>query len=153
VIDQTCTQPWVTPDGAQVLVPLRDRMREVRDYVFQSEPTAPVGDGATQVVIPTPTPEVATVAVLNGTMRSGLAGATADVLREGGIDVALVGNADRQDYEHTLVVLNRDKPQTASKVLQILGLAETAMVQGEDPGGSQDVVIVLGADFETPAQP
>ncbi len=153
VIDESCTQPWVTPDGAQVLIPLRDRMREVRDYVFQAEPpTSAVGE-ATQVVIPTPTPEVATVSVLNGTMRGGLAGTTADVLRDEGIDVAHVGNADRQDYATTLVVLNRDKPQTSSKVLQILGLSETAVVQRQNSDGSHDIVVVLGQNFEMPAQP
>ena len=150
VIDQTCTQPWVTPDGAQVLVPLRDRMREVRDYVFESVPATADAPEATQVVIPTPTPEVATVAVLNGTSRAGLAGTTADLLQSAGVDVAQVANADRQDYTITRVVLYHEKPVTLSKVLELLGLPRTAVVQGQDPNASQDIVIVLGQDFQVP---
>ncbi|MBN1247927.1 MAG: LCP family protein, partial [Anaerolineae bacterium] len=106
VIDQSCTQPWVTPDGGQVLIPIRDRLREVRDYIFDTQPPEVVAE-TTVVVVPTATPEVATVAVLNGTSREGLAGSTADLLREQGIDVVHVGNADRQDYATTVVVINQ----------------------------------------------
>ena len=37
VLDEHVTQPWVTPEGAQVLIPLRDEMRQVRDYIFETE--------------------------------------------------------------------------------------------------------------------
>jgi polyisoprenyl-teichoic acid--peptidoglycan teichoic acid transferase len=150
VIDQTATQPWVTPDGAQVLVPLRDRMREVRDYVFTTVPAAVEEVAAPTIVIPTPTPEVATVAVLNGTTRAGLAGATADLLREQGFDVVRVGNADRQDYATTQVVQNRDRPMTVRRVLEALGLPRTAVVPGAPTDGAQDLVIVLGQDYQAP---
>lgn len=149
VIDHTCTQPWITPDGAQVLVPLRDRLRTVRDYVFQATPTATAAE-ATEVVVPTPTPEAAKVAVLNGTPTTGLAGTTADILREQGLDVVHIGNADRQDYATTVVVMNHDKPVTLNAVLTHLRLEQTAVVQGQDPGSAHDIVIVLGRDFEPP---
>ena len=150
VIDQTCTQAWVTPDGAQVLVPLRDRMREVRDYVFQTEPLSPGTDGETAVPIPTATPELATVAVLNGTARGGLAGTTADLLRSAGLNVTHVGNADRQDYASTRIVMNRDKPRTLSLLLDTLALPSTAAVQGQDAEAAYDIVVVLGQDFQVP---
>ena len=153
VIDQTCTQAWVTPEGAQVLIPLRDRMREVRDYVFQATPPTPVVAEATAIPIPSPTPEVATVAVLNGTERGGLAGTTADYLRTQGIPVSQVANADRQNYANTTVVINSDKPLTLAKVLKALDLPATATVQGRDPEAAQDIVILLGQDFEIPSQP
>lgn len=149
VIDQACTQPWVTPEGAQVLVPLRDRMREVRDYVFQATPMETIA-GEEVVTLPTPTPEVATVAVLNGTARAGLAGFTADLLRAQGFDVVHVGNADRQDYASTLVVINHDKPVTTSGVVRSLSLQPTAVVQGQDTESTYDIVVVLGQDFELP---
>ncbi len=117
MIDQTCTQPWVTPDGAQVLVPLRDRIREVRDYVWSADvPTVTLPESTT-IPVPTPTPEVATVAVLNGTTRPGLAGTSADLLRAASVDVVYVGNADRQDYAVTQVITNRDKPRTLRSYL------------------------------------
>jgi LCP family protein required for cell wall assembly len=147
VIDNTCTQPWVTPDGGQVLVPLRDRMREVRDYVFQSQPVVESSGDATPVPVVTPTPEVASVAVLNGTTRSGLAGGTADYLRAEGFDVTRVANADRQDYANTLVVTHRDKPQTLAALLKALGIPQTAVVPGAETDAPQDIVVVLGQDY------
>jgi len=149
VIDQTCTQPWMTPEGAQVLVPLRDCMRELRDYVFQATPLETT-TGEEAVTVPTPTPEVATVAVLNGTARAGLASSAADYLRAQGFDVVHVGNADRQDYASTLIVINHDKPVTTNGVVRSLSLQPTAVVQGQDTESAYDIVVVLGQDFELP---
>jgi anionic cell wall polymer biosynthesis LytR-Cps2A-Psr (LCP) family protein len=47
---------------------------------------------------------VFTVEVLNGTAVNGLAGQTAELLRGFGYDVISIGNADRNDYEKTLVI-------------------------------------------------
>lgn len=145
VLDQTCTQPYVTPEGAQVLIPLRDRMREVRDYVFQSEPVTAASEEATPVA--SPTVEIATIAVLNGTGRGGLAGSTADYLRDEGFRVTHVANADRPDYASTLIVQNRNKPETMTRLLGVLELPHTAVVQGEDPDATHDIVVVLGQDY------
>jgi LCP family protein required for cell wall assembly len=149
VIDQTCTQQWITPDGAQVLVPLRDKMREVRDYVFAADIPTPAPDQAGAI---TPTPEVATVSVLNGTTRAGLAGTTSDYLQAQGLDVATIGNADRQDYALSLVVLNRDKQLTAARIVSLLNLPATAVVKGSDPNATHDIVVILGNDYAGPPQ-
>jgi anionic cell wall polymer biosynthesis LytR-Cps2A-Psr (LCP) family protein len=50
------------------------------------------------------TERVFTVEVLNGTALNGLAGRTAELLRGFGYDVISIGNADRNDYESTLIV-------------------------------------------------
>jgi hypothetical protein len=150
VIDQSCTQPWVTPEGGQVLVPLRDRMREVRDYVFRSESTVEAPEENTPEVLPTPTAEIATVAVLNGTERSGLAGNTANYLEHEGIDVVRVANADRQDYASTLVIAYHDKPATLSRILKALDLVPTVVVKRSDPAVDYDIAIVLGDDYTGP---
>lgn len=151
VIDQTCTQQWITPDGAQVLIPLRDRLREVRDYVFAADIPTPIPNQAhaTQVVM-TPTPETATVSVLNGTTRAGLAGATAEYLSTQGVATANIGNADRQDYVASQVIMNRDKPMTAARIANLLKLPATAIVKGADPNAAQDIVVILGNDYAGP---
>jgi hypothetical protein len=61
-----------------------------------------------------------------------------------------VGNADRQDYASTLVVINHDKPVTTNGVVRSLSLQPTAVVQGQDTGSTYDIVVVLGQDFELP---
>jgi len=45
-----------------------------------------------------------TVEVLNGTPTTGLAGRTAEILRGFGYDVINIGNADRNNYESTVVI-------------------------------------------------
>jgi len=45
-----------------------------------------------------------TVEVLNGTAVNGLAGRTAEILRSFGYDVISIGNADRNDYESTVII-------------------------------------------------
>ena len=152
VIDQTCTQPWITPDGAQVLVPLRDKMREVRDYVFAADVPVPAPDQNQAQAAITPTPEIATVSVLNGTTRVGLAGTTSDYLQAQGLDVTAVGNADRQDYRQSVVVMNRDKPLTAAQIASLLQLPATAVVRGIDPNAPHDIVVILGSDYTGPPQ-
>ena len=47
---------------------------------------------------------VFTVEVLNGTAVNGLAGRTAELFRGFGYDIIDIGNADRNDYEKTLIV-------------------------------------------------
>ena len=153
VLDEHATQPWVTPDGAQVLIPLREEMRKVRNYIFASSVIVDGGSGDDEMdMLPTPTLEVATLAVLNGTTRTGLAGQTAEFLKSKGFDVITIANADRQDYTSTLIVVNHDKPATVSLLLKHLNLTPTAVIQGTDASTSQDITIVLGSDYVSPAE-
>lgn len=39
-IDQTCTQPWITPSGAQVLVPLQDQIDTLVNELFSAPPAS-----------------------------------------------------------------------------------------------------------------
>jgi LCP family protein required for cell wall assembly len=153
VIDEQATQSWVTPDGAQVLIPLREEMRTVRDYIFavDTQLSGESGEGENNL-LPTPTLETATIAVLNGTTRNGLAGETADFLKSNGFDIVNIANADRQDYSSTLIVVNRDKPATISRLLKQLNLSSTAVIHGTDANTAQDITIVLGADYVSPVQ-
>jgi hypothetical protein len=47
---------------------------------------------------------VFTVEVLNGTMVTGLAGRTAELLRGFGFDIISIGNADHSDYQSTVII-------------------------------------------------
>jgi polyisoprenyl-teichoic acid--peptidoglycan teichoic acid transferase len=138
VIDETCTLDAVTPDNAQVLVPLRGKIRDVRDEIFWLKPELDQ--------LPTFEEEQATIAVLNGSGEAGLAYATSQYLAANGIAVSEYSNADRQ-YETSLVILNRDKPVTAQQLLSVLRLPESAVVRGENPTASHDIVVILGADY------
>ena len=140
VIDQTCTEDYITPEGAQVLIPLRERMREVRDYVF----------GGAEVAQQTVEEENATIGVFNGTQRAGLAASTVEYLQAQGFAVAVFGNADGPDHATTSIVLNRSKPVTAARLARLLGLPQTAIVNASNLAAGQDITIILGNDYTGP---
>jgi LCP family protein required for cell wall assembly len=143
VMDQHYTQFWTTPSGQQVLIPVRERMRELRDYLFTSEAPSPeVEDPAARLQ-----EEAATIAVLNGTTTVGLAGRTTDFLTANGLTIALTDNADLSDYAESLILVYTGKNYTAETIANILGLPETAVVHGADDGADYDITVILGADY------
>lgn len=145
VIDENCTLFAETPDREQVLIPLRDKVRDVRDEVFWLKDVA--GHDLTFEE------EAAKISVSNGTEQPGLAYATAQYLESHGIAVSNYDNADRQDYDASLIILNRDKPATARQLLALLGLPESVVVNGSNPTAEYDIVVILGADYSGDALP
>ncbi|HOU14698.1 MAG TPA: LCP family protein [Anaerolineae bacterium] len=139
VIDERCTLFETTPGQAQILIPLRDEIRKVRDEVF--------GLANNGEKVQTLEEESATISVLNGTQTAGLAATTSQFLEANGLPVAAYDNADRQDYDTSLVILNRDKPMTAVQLLSLLKLPQSAVVNGNNPTAQYDIVIILGADY------
>ncbi len=149
VIDEYYTQFWTTPDGQQVLIPLRDRMREMRDYIFTVEAPFPqyAEDSATRLA-----EEAAVIQVLNGTTTMGLAGLTSDYLRQQDLQITDPGNADRSDYAESLIIVYTAKTYTAEYLANLLGLPLTAVVHGPDPNVGHDISLILGADYQPPGQ-
>lgn len=90
-------------------------------------------------------PETAQVQVLNGTGIPELARSVATTLRDRGLDVVSVGNADTDRYSETLVLLRRGEPQIADMVSRRLGLG--VVLQQLDPTLLVDVTVILGHDL------
>jgi len=149
VIDEHYTQFWETPEKQQVLIPVRDRMRELRDYIFTTE--APLPQQASAPVDRLEV-EAATIEVLNGTTTEGLAAVTAEYLQQQGLQVGRTDNADRSDYPESLIIVYTGKTYTAEYLVRLLGLPPTAVVHGADPNAEHDISIILGADYQPPEQ-
>ncbi len=148
VIDEHYTQFWTTPDEQQVLIPLRDRMREMRDYIFTTEAPSPqhVDDPVARL-----TEEAAVIQVLNGTGVEGLAGSTTTYLQQQpGLSIAEPGNADHSEYAETLIVVYTGKIYTAEYLVTLFGLPSRAVVHSPDANATHDISFVLGADFQLP---
>jgi len=147
VIDEEYTQFWETPDGQQVLIPLRSRMRELRDYIFTTEPAVSQEDDDPAARLAA---EGASIEVLNGTNTAGLAGRTSEYLQQQGLEIAQIGNADRDDYADSLVIIYTGKNYTAQYLANLLDLPLTSMVHGADPNAEYDISVILGADYQLP---
>ena len=150
VIDENYVMFWTTPDGQEVLVPQRDRIRELRDRIFTSEPP-PVADAEDPLA--RLKDEAATIQVLNGTAAPGLAKSTQLYLVEQGLTVGDedIGNADHTSYTHSKVVVHTGKTYTAEYLADLLQLPETAVVHEPNPGAAYDITIILGSDYTLPA--
>jgi LCP family protein required for cell wall assembly len=138
------------PDGAEVLKPVPDRIRQLRDEIFTVTsavgPSVPVDDpaeGARQ--------EGARLAVRNGSGIEGLATQTGEYLTDQGLQVVEVGNADRLDYEISRVIVHSDRfPYTVRYLASLLGLEESQILNQTYADPPVDVVVVLGRDWQVP---
>ena len=101
---------------------------------------------------PTPTPKQDfdlikyKIQVLNGSAIAGVAAKTKEALEKEGFNVVLVGNADRVDYEKTIIRLKKridkgylDKLKSILKKLYVLGMDEELGDKEE-----VDVIVVIG---------
>ncbi len=140
------TQFHETPEGEQVLVPVREHIRELVEYIFTVNPAA-TGDEDPAARL---AEEAATVEIQNGTTTPGLAQSSAEYLEEQGIQVVSFDNADRPDYAVSLIYVYTGKTFTAETIAEILGLPPTAVVLVSNPQAETDIVLILGADYQPP---
>jgi LCP family protein required for cell wall assembly len=142
VIDYSIAPPTQTPTGASVLVPNRDKVRALVNEVFDL-PSPENGELVKE--------EAATVEVLNGAGAPGLAAQMAAFLQEQGFNVVNIDNADRSDYDKTVIVDYIGKPNTVALLSQLLNVPsdEVLMEIGQQPG-SAVIRIIVGKDFSLP---
>ncbi|MDR0568989.1 MAG: LytR C-terminal domain-containing protein [Spirochaetaceae bacterium] len=104
------------------------------------------------------TDRVFTVEVLNGTATVGLAGRTAELLRGFGYDVISIGNADRNDYDSTLII---DRSGNENMVRTFGDIIKCKNIRFEQPAESfdgdvnmqnfeyrSDFILIIGNDFK-----
>jgi LCP family protein required for cell wall assembly len=136
-----------TPDGRQVLVPNREKIRELRDALF-APPAIP-----TPVIENLPAlmaAEQARVAVYNGTAVFGLAAATQEYLQGFDINVSEIGNADSATYRSTQIIDYGTHTNTTLYLTQLMQVPPLNISNGIDPDGDFDVLIIIGNDWTVP---
>ncbi|MCL4869970.1 MAG: LCP family protein [Anaerolineae bacterium] len=147
VIDYTYVFNETTPDGRQVLVPNRDKIRQLREQLF-APPAIP-----TPVIENLPeraAAEQARVAVYNGTSQFGLAAATEAYLQRHNINVTEIGNADAATYRTTQIIDFGSHPFTTRYLTQLMGIPPLNVSTGINPDGDYDVLIIIGDDWDVP---
>jgi len=140
-IDQTMTLPFETPDKDQVLIPLRDEMRQVVASLLE---VPPVANGT---ALPPEPP--ARVVVQNGTVAAGLAGQTAEALKVRGFDVVQYGNTDdnRSDYAQTEILVYTGRMIVAQALADALQVPASAIRRMTGSSDNMDIKVILGADY------
>jgi len=97
---------------------------------------------------------VLTVEVLNGTEVNGLAGKTAEMLRSFGFDIISISNADRSDYEKTLIIQRYDDDdmvKSFADVIRCENIRKEITPKENETGQSveykADVTLLIGRNF------
>jgi LCP family protein required for cell wall assembly len=137
-IDGTVVQSWLTPEGAQVLLPDYERIGPlIADALAPPETSR-----ARQVI--------AQVEVLNGTVWSDWAVLAADRLLWEGFEVVRIGQADRADYQQTLIVnlTETAKGSPVSLLARILRVSGADIVPADEPDTDADFRVIVGHDYQ-----
>lgn len=137
-IDETATQAWTTSQGAQVLIPVRERIREIRDELY--DPTK-----ANAKV--TPTPEPGKIILQNGTLTKGLAINTGSVLAGKGFVISRVENAVG-NFPKTVIVDYHGRSSYSKSIALALGVPVSAIQTKLDAANPVDALVILGDDFQ-----
>ncbi len=134
-----------SPDGLDILKPLPDKIREIRDEIFTD--SGPAGPGAANM---DPAERVkeegARVSVLNGTMSAGLAAQTQEYLQKQGINVTQSGNAS-QVTTYTEITFYTGKPYTVQYLVDLFKIEPLHIHHFYDPTKPMDIVVTLGSDW------
>jgi LCP family protein required for cell wall assembly len=138
------------PTGADVLKPNPDQIRILRDELFTS--TGAIGPSASSEEPGSAAElEQARVAVRNGAGIEGLATQTSDFLKQQGLNIVEIGNADRLDYGKSRLLIYRDTyPYTVSYLASLLQLSDSQILLQSAPDSPVDMALILGSDWQVP---
>lgn len=137
-----------SPDGLDILKPIPDQIRVLRDEIFATGgPIAPKALG-TNDAAELMKQEGARISVQNGSSTAGLAETTSTYLKGLGFNVTETANAS-QLTSQTIIIDYTGKPYAMSFLKTTLNVADTAVRSQYDPNATVDVVVILGTDWAT----
>jgi len=143
VIDESMTTTQITPDGADVLIPNRARIRELVNQIFGGAgASTPAANGKELIER-----EAAKIEVQNGTLTPGLAQLVADYLKGLGYNVVAFSNADRSDYASTVLTDYTGKPNTLGALAERFKVGLDNIRHSTVKPGEADIRIILGQDY------
>lgn len=163
-IDETMVLSWVTPQGAEVLVPKRDAIKQVVADIFGSAAATPTpapqkaAASPTAASTPVQSAEVrarlvadnARIEVLNGTTKKGLAGRAQVFLNSLGYNVVTIGDAGRYDYTDSVIVYYTERPYTMNALAKQFGVKAENIRVASSARMDVDIRIILGSSATVP---
>jgi LCP family protein required for cell wall assembly len=134
-----------SPDGTQdILIPVPDQIRLVRDQVFASStmasPVLNTGDDLANMQA-----EAATIVVANGTYIEGLAQETQAYLQSQGANVVDTQNGEYNTY--TRIIDYTGNPYTDRYLVDLMNISPYSISFQYDPNSPVDVLVILGDDW------
>jgi hypothetical protein len=128
-VDEAAAQDWVTPKGGQVLLPNRERMRQLVARLYNQPPQSE------------------RIELQNGTPTQGLAVTTQTYLANLGYNVVQVGDSENT-YDKSVILDYLGSYSSTLQLASALGLPTTAISTTADAESKVDVLVILGADYK-----
>lgn len=133
-----------SPDGLDIMIPIPDEIRALRDEVFDTDPVSlDVVSNDPAVLRQT---EAARISIQNGTQEPALATRTADFLRSQGLNVVEETNA-QNIYNASKITVYNGKPFTIKYLAELLRVPSSQITFEFNPDHYADVVVILGTDW------
>jgi LCP family protein required for cell wall assembly len=147
VMDFSMMEPARNSREEYILLPIPDKVREMRDEVFTTGgPLSPLAQGEDPLALAKA--EGARISVLNGAGVDGLAGRTGEYFTSLGLTVAELGNGTPSTV--TIVYDYTGNPYTLKYLQTLFNLSSPAQVVSKyDPNATVDVVVNIGGDWAT----
>jgi len=141
VIDESLTIPYVAPDGAQVLLPKMEGIREMLGEVLHDLP-APVESWELETEEPR-------ILVRADTTRPGLAAEVADFLQKRGYEARAQSDGIQIESEGTFIASRRELAETAVLISGLLRVGPEFVILDPNVEEGSDIVVTLGRSFVT----
>jgi LCP family protein required for cell wall assembly len=133
-----------SPDDLSILIPIPDKIRELRDQIFGSGGALSPGvAGSSQDLMRL---EAASISVQNGSTGSDLGTKTASFLTTNGANVTDISEAE-QGYSETIVIDHTGNPYTLQYLVNLFGLDANHIRHEFDLSAPYEIEIKLGADW------
>ena len=87
------------------------------------------------------------VEILNGCGTGGIANEIGQKLRDFGIDVMTLGNAENFNFPETIVIDRMGKIEYARQVANVLGTPNVIQQKTPDPFRIEEVTVIIGRDY------
>ncbi len=145
VIDYNMMIPAKSPAGLDILIPINDKIRELRDTIFSTGGSqAPVASPAANSTLVRD--EAARIVIRNGTTVEGLANRTAQYLRDQGMNIIQMENVN-QNLSITTIEIYNSKPYSLKSLADLMKVQATNIWNKFDPNIGADIIVYLGNDW------
>jgi polyisoprenyl-teichoic acid--peptidoglycan teichoic acid transferase len=135
-----------SPDDLAILIPIPDKIRELRNEIFASDTAlAPMTPGS---AVERMAAEAARISVQNGTVDANLGLRAQSYLTGHGANIVENRSAS-SGLSQTVLVDHTGNPYTLAYLAELLGIPSTRIIHEFDPASPFDVELRLGADATT----
>jgi LCP family protein required for cell wall assembly len=147
IIDYTMVIPTKSPQGEQILKPISDKIRILRDDLYANSgsgaPLAVASSNSTLV-----RDEAASIVIWDGSGQTGLIDRTSAYFQSQGINVIQVSDAGGY-HPATKIEIFNGKPYTVDFLAKTMGVASANIWNTFDPSAGVDIRVTLGGDWAT----